>query len=363
MAKKTSSRLSAAAIAALRSSTFEPHAFTLPGQVSCYAEIKAACALLGGRWDAASGRHVFPDTVDARASILALCDAGELPPSNALDYYPTPADVIAEIMGNDSVCDAVRSAQAIAACNERPVRFLEPSAGGGALLGALRCAFPEGAGHAVEFDPAFAETLRTRFDGVSVHCADFLKFAASPDLRFDFVLMNPPFDGRTYQKHVRKAFDLLSPFGTVVAIVPEAFHTDPEFAYFAALHGGAFDLGRDRFEGTAIGTSVLILTNDPQNHWREQPYNGFSTHHAWNLDCSICSDADVIRRLAACKDFAQAFAVLEAWTAGQVRSLSAARIDRDIAIEALVSLVRERDLGIPDEVLPAEFRATFELVA
>lgn len=95
-----------------------------------------------------------------------------------------------------------------------PFRILEPSCGDGRIMDAIR-----GRGHhvfGVEYHAGRAAEARAK--GHNVLTANFLEQPAKPE--FDIVVMNPPFYGRHYVKHVRHALQFLKPGGTLASILP-----------------------------------------------------------------------------------------------------------------------------------------------
>ena len=60
--------------------------------------------------------------------------------------------------------------------------------------------------------------------GHAVLTANFLDHPPTPE--FDAVVMNPPFYGKHYAKHVRHALKFLKPGGTLVAILPASARYD-----------------------------------------------------------------------------------------------------------------------------------------
>lgn len=95
-----------------------------------------------------------------------------------------------------------------------PLRILEPSCGDGRILDALASRGHRALGieyHAVRQAQALAK-------GHKVLLANFL--ACPPRAEFDRVVMNPPFYGRHYLKHIRHARKFLKPDGLLVSILP-----------------------------------------------------------------------------------------------------------------------------------------------
>jgi hypothetical protein len=131
--------------------------------------------------------------------------------SKDLAYYPSP----------DAVCDAM--------IKETDIRdgfqILEPSCGDGRILDAVKRHLQgnrySGARRnvqavGVEVDAARAAMAKSK--GHAVMQANFLDVA--PDARFDLVLMNPPFAGKHYLKHIQHALKFLKPGGRLVSVLP-----------------------------------------------------------------------------------------------------------------------------------------------
>lgn len=156
--------------------------------------------------------------------------------SKDLQYYPTPKSVVQGIVSN--------------LYGLKGQRVLEPSCGCGRFLDALRAAGAKPFG--VEVDPGRAETCRTK--GHDVLQANFLETAPTGD--FDRVVMNPPFYGRHYAKHVEHAMRFLRPEGTLTAILPATARYD-----HGLLDGRWEDLPVGAFaeSGTNINTTVLTM--------------------------------------------------------------------------------------------------------
>lgn len=104
-----------------------------------------------------------------------------------LAYYPTPAKVAQQLLRDIYPHD--------------DLRILEPSCGCGRILDAARAAYPNAILRGIEFDAGRATEARAK--GHSVSVANFLD--VPPDPSFDVVLMNPPFVGRHWRKHLDHA--------------------------------------------------------------------------------------------------------------------------------------------------------------
>jgi hypothetical protein len=88
---------------------------------------------------------------------------------------------------------------------------------------------------------------------------------AAPTGDFDLVVMNPPFYGKHYAKHVRHAFEFLKPEGKLIAILPATARYD--HALLDDLGRGAnygsrwsdLPVGAFSESGTNINTTVLTI--------------------------------------------------------------------------------------------------------
>jgi SAM-dependent methyltransferase len=167
--------------------------------------------------------------------------------SKDLQFYWSPQPVIdaaLEFVG-------IHSADAYSYGREMPVyRVLEPSCGDGLIMDELRArncsvlGFEYHAGRAAE----------ARAKGHPVVNANFLEQAPKPE--FDKVVMNPPFYGRHYVKHVRHALKFLKPGGSLVSILPATAHYD-----HGELSGEWRDLPVASFAdaGTNIPTGLMRI--------------------------------------------------------------------------------------------------------
>ena len=131
--------------------------------------------------------------------------------STDLAYYPTPAAVI-EIMIYD--CGL-----------KKDCRVLEPSCGDGRIMEAVIA--KEYSARVTGVEVHHGRAAEAQAKGLHVMCENFLNVA--PSRVFDVVLMNPPFSGKHYQKHIEHAKRFLVPGGTLTAILPGAAHYDHGF--------------------------------------------------------------------------------------------------------------------------------------
>ena len=156
--------------------------------------------------------------------------------SKDLQYYPTPEEVVERVLDDLSYL--------------KDSLVLEPSCGCGRLMDGLRKHGAKVFG--VEVDPSRAQQARGK--GHAVIIANFLEITPTP--KYDRVVMNPPFYGKHYAKHVEHALKFLKPDGVLTAILPITARYD-----HGLLEGRWQDLpvGSFRESGTNINTTVLTI--------------------------------------------------------------------------------------------------------
>lgn len=196
-----------------------------------YLEFKKVVAALGGRWDGRKKTHVFPD--DPTEGFDRWVRTGHLPPKNPTAFFPTPKDLADELAGwllrdrwSDGWADVLP-----------PPRILEPSAGDGALARAIRDRTELAELHCIELDAKNRRRLAE--EGFDTIAEDFLEVELKS---YDMILMNPPFNGGEWMRHVEKAMGLLKPNGVMVGVAPAGL----------LFRADAADL-RNRIASSALG--------------------------------------------------------------------------------------------------------------
>lgn len=203
-------------------------------------------------FDAPTLRDINKALADFYGDVLADCHeekptekAASTAVSKDLQYYPTPVEVV-EIVLRDVWIKPGH-------------KVLEPSCGCGRFLDGIKKVEKKAKVTGIEVDPARANEARAK--GHSVLLGNFLE--SVPEPVFDLVIMNPPFYGTHYEKHVRHALKFLKPGGTLKAILPITAQTDHGLLDDVAPPHGWRDLpvGSFRESGTNINTTVLTITN------------------------------------------------------------------------------------------------------
>ena len=178
---------------------------------------------------------VLPDCHEARPEKRRASTAV----SKDLQYYPTPLEVVERVLAEFRVDGD---------------RVLEPSCGCGRFMDALRAKGATVIGY--EVDPGRAEQCRRK--GHSVITGNFLEAAPTGD--FDQVVMNPPFYGKHYAKHIDHAMKFLKPGGRLTAILPATARYD-----HGLVDGRWYDLPLGSFSESGTNINTCVLTK-----WREK---------------------------------------------------------------------------------------------
>lgn len=137
-------------------------------------------------------------------------------------FYPTPDDIVQKY-----IIDTLKKEQFTA----NPL-VLEPSAGRGNIADAIRDAYPSARIDVCEINPLRREILELK--NYNVVGDDFMKYGATRDEskgknvlndsvknKYDFIVMNPPYNSGMDIRHVKRAFELLKPTGMIIAIISE----------------------------------------------------------------------------------------------------------------------------------------------
>lgn len=156
--------------------------------------------------------------------------------SKDLQFYRTPKKVIEHVLDSVSI--------------PKGAVVLEPSCGDGAIMDALKERGVTCVG--VEYDAGRAATARAK--GHRVHVANFLETAPTRD--YDMVIMNPPFYGKHYVKHIEHAKKFLKDGGTLVSILPASAWYEHKL-----IKGQWHDLpiGSFRESGTNVNTGFVVM--------------------------------------------------------------------------------------------------------
>lgn len=249
-----------AVLEVLSTATCDGTSLKLTGQLDrkLYLDTNKVIEACGGKWNRKAQTHVFGE--DAQPLIDTVILTGEVRTHREDGWFPTP-DFL-----------AVRVAIAAGICGR--MRVLEPSAGEGSLVEAVRRAAPEAPIVAIEInDKRFLKlaSVGSRVGNIVMFPRDFLDDADLPSEGqggFHRVVMNPPFAKGQDVAHVTKAFSMLLPCGRLVAIMSAGikFRMDRRYIEFRELvtknNGSIVPLPDDSFKSSGTEVRTVLVTID-----------------------------------------------------------------------------------------------------
>ncbi len=215
-----------------------------------YAEVKKRIEEAGGKW---AGGKVQGFTLDINAERVfkLLQEKGRCNLAKEFQFFETPnevADWLVSLVGDISP----------------KMKILEPSAGRGAIIKAIRRTHPDMIVDCYELMPENREIL-AKLPNVRILGEDFTKAEAGS---FDKIIANPPFSGNQDIRHIGRMFDSLTHGGTLAAITSKhwTFANEKECRNFRDwvknMNGRVFEIEEGAFKGsgTGIGTMALVIT-------------------------------------------------------------------------------------------------------
>jgi len=170
--------------------------------------------------------------------------------SKDLQFYKTPKAVIDRIMNGVSW--------------GQNKKFLEPSCGDGAILDAIKKHVPSAKTLGIEYHRGRVEQARAK--GHKIMHLNFL--ATEPTESFDYVIMNPPFYGTHWKKHLEHGRKFLkkpeSRYGVgsvLICILPASAYYDGHLEEMGIVDAAWTDLPVGSFaeSGTNVPTGYVVI--------------------------------------------------------------------------------------------------------
>lgn len=182
-----------------------------------------------------SGPGEFEFEYDPGCVINEVVVSGCIPDHKSHQYYPTPRSLAEMAVDLAKIAD--------------DHSCLEPSAGQAGLADLM----PKDRTDCVEISALHCKILEAK--GFKTFHTDFLKWDGI-NIRYDRVLLNPPFSEGRWKAHLEHAANFVKTGGKIVAILPASAQS---FALndFECIYHGPFE---NEFVGT--GVSVVILVAD-----------------------------------------------------------------------------------------------------
>jgi hypothetical protein len=144
-------------------------------------------------------------------------------------------------------------------------RILEPSAGQGAIIRAIRRVLPEVEVYAYELMPINREILKKDPRVILAGVPDFLECENPMD--FHLIVANPPFSGSQDIDHVRQMYKRLANGGRLVSVMSESWVTGSQkkqiqFREWLSEVGAEIrDINKGAFKssGTMVGGKIVVI--------------------------------------------------------------------------------------------------------
>mgnify|MGYP004573164831 CR=1 FL=1 len=215
-----------------------------------YDKVKLWITEAGGKWTGGNTQG-FTFDFDANRVVDTLLQGKRCNLAQEFQFFETPdevADWLVSLVGDISP----------------KMKILEPSAGRGAIIKAIRRTHPDTIVDCYELMPENREIL-AKLPNVRLLGEDFTKAEAGS---FDVIIANPPFSGNQDIRHIGKMFESLVQGGTLAAITSKhwTFADEKECRDFRDwvknMNGRVFEIEEGAFNrsGTGVGTMALVIT-------------------------------------------------------------------------------------------------------
>lgn len=211
-----------------------------------YLKVNEVLELLGGKWNRKQKGHVFSE--DPTDKIEDVLLTGEIiDTKKTYDFFETPRDVVDEMLQRANIEDGMT--------------VLEPSAGRGAIADNIRHKYPDNRLDCYELDPVNQKVLRE--NGLNVVGSDFLGHC---NVKYDRIIMNPPFSKQQDIVHVSHAYAHLQTGGRLVAVMAAGitFRKNRRTVEFMEgvkkFHGEVFPLPEGSFKASGTGVNTVLVT-------------------------------------------------------------------------------------------------------
>ena len=228
----------------LENSTITENNLVLPDAFldrKLYLEVNKHIDNCGGKWDRKSKSHIFKN---GTAKLLKGIESGAtISEKKELQAFFTPQKLAERVVGLAEI--------------HFEDWVLEPSAGEGAIADEI-VKHRHRSLDVLDFHEPYVEILESKGYYGNVFCQDFLEFKRKE--YYNKIIMNPPFAGKQWSKHIQHAYSLLGDNGILVAIIPNT--PDPKFhEWLDDKVYEVFDVedGAFRESGTMVRTVILKI--------------------------------------------------------------------------------------------------------
>lgn len=236
---------------------------------SDYLELKNYIEIVGGQYQKKQKNFIFK--INPKSFIDAFILTENMPIKNPTAFFPTPKELVLEMFRLSDLIDIPLEEE-----YQSRYSILEPSVGIGGISDLIKEQFPFVNLDVVEILDTNQEVLRQK--GYDPICMDFLNYNNDYSKKYDYIMMNPPFQGKTHLKHVEHAFNMLSDKGTLCAILPTSFisHNDEKSKWLLETIAKLGNLYRNPSKsfievGTNVDTCIIVIDKSTLT-WRTKEY-------------------------------------------------------------------------------------------
>jgi predicted RNA methylase len=232
----------------LSRSVIENTTLKLPFQLerALYEKVNRVLVAMGGKWSKKLGGHVFH--VDPTELLDSLLLTGKVSKPERFGYVPTPKPLAESVVARAEIMEGMT--------------VLEPEAGSANLADIVARFTCKENIVCYELQEGNVQILKSK--GYRVVQGDFLTF--EPEVIYDRVVMNPPFERQQDILHVQHAWKFLKPGGILVSIMSTGFtfrvnKLSTDFRDFVAGNGYLIEnpVGSFKASGTSVNTVTVIL--------------------------------------------------------------------------------------------------------
>lgn len=217
-----------------------------------YLEVKNRILEAGGKWNGPKNGFTFDFNAQRVFNILKSGKRCNL--QQEFQYFATPDDVADIVVSKFSTLTEDH-------------RILEPSAGRGALVKAVRRRCPSAMVDCYELMPENMENLE-KVEGANIVGKDFFECHD----KYDRIIANPPFSNNQDIDHVYAMYERLNIGGELSCIVSQHWKiaNDQKCTYFREWlkknDAQIFDFNNSEFKesGTTINTSLIFIVRKQQ---------------------------------------------------------------------------------------------------
>lgn len=212
-----------------------------------------------------------------------------MPKKNPTAFFPTPKNLVDDmfrIANFDYFDDEF----------QKNLKILEPSAGVGGISDSIRKITPYSTLDIVEILDINQEVLKKK--GYDPICMDFMEYNKDYIIKYDYIFMNPPYQGTTYIKHIKHAFKMLKDNGTLCAIIPSSFISNKDklsnWMYEKATQLGNIyhnQEGSFKEQGTNVETCIVHLDKSTIK-WKLNEYQECKNFFTWQVWISLYTNSN-----------------------------------------------------------------------